>query len=258
MDQFLELIQQSIDNSIFPKMYGEFDVKAFLMPYVTQVGYPVINVNRINGTGIVELTQECLVCKIKNSTDLKWTVPITYTTQSSLNFQLQQSIHFFLPSYKKLFIYVNPKDWVILNIQSMGYYRVNYDNETWQQISDYMNSENFTNIHVRNRMKLLEDARFFAVKGIMPRKMFYNFLSYIKREADLFIWKNIVDIILSVLLYMDHNVMDLYRNLVKLALENVKHDKDTFDEIKALTNVRFVEYCSKEQDACRRFFVKFN
>ncbi|XP_043485217.1 aminopeptidase Q-like [Leptopilina heterotoma] len=258
MDQFLELIQQSIDNSNFPQMYGEFDVKAFLMPYLTQVGYPVINVIRNNETKRVKLTQECVVCKDKNSTNLKWTVPITFTTQSSLNFQLQQTINFLLPSNRELIIKVKPKDWVILNIQSIGYYRVNYDNVTWQQISDYMNSENFTNIHVKNRMKLLEDARFFAIKGIMPINTFYNFLAYVKREADVFIWKNLIDIIISVLLYKDHNVVDIYKNLVKLALENVKHDIKTFEELKAASNGLILDYCLTRQDICRQIFHKYN
>ncbi|XP_043485212.1 aminopeptidase Q-like [Leptopilina heterotoma] len=257
MDQFLELIQQSIDISIFPEMYGEFDVKAFLMPYLTQVGYPVINVIRNNETKRVKLTQECVVCKDKNSTNLKWTVPITFTTQSSLNFQLQQTINFLLPSNRELIIKVKPKDWVILNIQSIGYYRVNYDNVTWQQISDYMNSEKFTNIHVRNRLKLLEDARFFTIKGIMSIQTFCNFLSYVKRERDLFIWRNLMDIILSIVLYTDHNILDIYKNLVRIALKNVKHDIDTYDVIKGASNVLFLEYCLTKQDLCRNIFCKF-
>lgn len=70
-----------------------------------------------------------------------------------------------------------------------GFYRVNYDKENWQRIIKYMNSPNFTNIHVLNRAKLLDDAYFLFLNGKLERSLLLDLASYLIREKDYIPWK---------------------------------------------------------------------
>lgn len=69
-----------------------------------------------------------------------------------------------------------------------GYYRVNYDKENWRRIAAYLNSQNYSNIHVLNRAQLLSDALQLSRHKVLDIEIFIDLVSYLHRETDIVAW----------------------------------------------------------------------
>lgn len=62
-------------------------------------------------------------------------------------------------------ISVTENEWFILNVQRGGFYRVNYDNNTWHLLLDQL-LQNHSVIHHLNRAQILDDAFNLAKIGL--------------------------------------------------------------------------------------------
>ena len=77
-----------------------------------------------------------------------------------------------------------PTDWLILNNQQSGYYRVNYDEENWKRITNELVSGNFNMIHRNNRAQLIDDAFTLARSGVIHYSIAFNLSRYLTQERD--------------------------------------------------------------------------
>ena len=108
--------------------------------------------------------------KAENSTDThdyKWWVPITYTTSDEMLFNETKPKMWMKPSQKMMTLEgmpTGPNDWVILNIQQSGYYRVNYDQKTWDAIIKQL-LENHMVFSTITRAQIIDDAFNLARSG---------------------------------------------------------------------------------------------
>jgi aminopeptidase N len=66
---------------------------------------------------------------------------------------------------------------------------VNYDLRNWKLISDFLNSDKYTNISVLNRALLLDDALDLARVGLLPYQVALNVSSYLRQETHYLPWK---------------------------------------------------------------------
>lgn len=104
-----------------------------------------------------------------NSTDThdyKWWVPLSYTTETSPDFETTKPQRWMMDTEQELTISSLPaKDkWVIFNVQETGYYRVNYDAENWNLIIQQL-KDNHESIHVINRAQIIDDVLSLARAG---------------------------------------------------------------------------------------------
>lgn len=67
----------------------------------------------------------------------------------------------------------------------IGYYRVNYDDLNWRKIANYLNSDNYTKIHVLNRAQIIDDAYHLVMARQLDIEIFLNLTNYLSRETDL-------------------------------------------------------------------------
>ncbi|XP_029158646.1 membrane alanyl aminopeptidase-like, partial [Nylanderia fulva] len=81
-----------------------------------------------------------------------------------------------------------PKKWIIFNLQQIGFYRVNYDGENWKLIARYLNSEQYTNIHVLNRAQIIDDSFHLMIQGKLNFSTFWELSSYLWQENDYVAW----------------------------------------------------------------------
>ncbi|XP_029177882.1 aminopeptidase N-like [Nylanderia fulva] len=112
-------------------------------------------------------------------------IPVTFTTQTYPNFN--NFTHYWLCKSWDL-ISLLEDGWIIFNIQQIGYYRVNYDDENWQRISNYLSYDNFTTIHVLNRAQIIDDAFHLVITGHLNASIFWNITSYLFREENYIAW----------------------------------------------------------------------
>lgn len=58
----------------------------------------------------------------------------------------------------------------------------------WYKIVDYLKSDNYTKIHVLNRLQLIEDAYYFLKNGKISFTAFLDIFSYLHQEVDYIPW----------------------------------------------------------------------
>ena len=121
-------------------------------------------------------------------TALTYTVPFTYTTSKEPNFDKFETT--FLPNTTDVqkIILSDKTDWVIANIQQVGYYRVNYDDETWHGIHHALLSPNNGNIHDVNRAQIVDDLMNLGRSGEISYNLVLDVLDYLKIETNYLPW----------------------------------------------------------------------
>lgn len=130
------------------------DVKQIMDTWTLQPGYPVILVERVSDQTI-RVSQQRYMLPTKNATDdTRWYVPITIVTKSSPTYNAIPQLWL---SYDNKSIDVEiqaeQEDFVYLNVDRTGYYRVNYDYASWKKLTT-----NFPSLPALTRSQLVDDA----------------------------------------------------------------------------------------------------
>ncbi|XP_011705878.1 PREDICTED: membrane alanyl aminopeptidase-like, partial [Wasmannia auropunctata] len=130
-DALWEAVKAQVNNTrVHPSL--NIDVKTVMDSWTTQAGYPVLTVD-VNDNGILKITQKrFLLRNIDNiATDTVWYVPLTFTTKSKLDFTNLIPKYWMSTEQSTAFYKIDPNKWIIFNLQSSGFYRVNYNNRGW-------------------------------------------------------------------------------------------------------------------------------
>ncbi|XP_048262950.1 aminopeptidase N isoform X2 [Bombus terrestris] len=180
------------DNVLDPTI----TIKQIMDTWTLQTGFPVVTVIRDYNTSSATLTQDRFMLRngtivTTSSSEPLWWIPITYTTESQLNFNTTQPSQW-MKAEKSITLSNlnwNISEWVILNIQETGYYRVNYDRKNWQLIIKHLNKDSFRNISTVNRAQLIDDALNLARAGRLDYAIALNVTSYLAHETEYLPWK---------------------------------------------------------------------
>ncbi|XP_036342052.1 membrane alanyl aminopeptidase-like [Rhagoletis pomonella] len=169
------------------KQYSE----AVFNSFTTQVGYPLITVKLSSDKSSFLINQTRFLLRDQSTSDpnLLYTVPISYTTNIESNFE-DTTPKLYLPA-AKLNVNVdlpNSVDWLIVNVQESGYYRVNYDETTWHAIHHALTSANYSNIHQLNRAQIVDDLLNLARAHIIEYELALNVLEYLESETNYLPW----------------------------------------------------------------------
>ncbi|PNF34055.1 hypothetical protein B7P43_G01128 [Cryptotermes secundus] len=159
-------------------------------------GFPVVTVGRNYTTRSATVTQarferpmEDVEARVGQAEF--WWVPITYTSEPELDFDSTRPRLWLDPAMNEtnLTDMPGPDHWVLFNVQAAGLYRVNYDLRNWKLISEFLNSNKYTDISVLNRALLLDDAMNLARVGLLPYEVALNVSSYLHHETHYLPWK---------------------------------------------------------------------
>lgn len=112
-------------NRIIKSQNSELNmnIKSIINIWITKTYYPVLKVMRDyknNIANIVYITSSDVIDKIEEN----W-IPVSYTVQSSLNFEKQRTNNFFLLNSlnrSHRIEGINQNDWIIINLQQIGKY----------------------------------------------------------------------------------------------------------------------------------------
>ena len=112
-----------------------FTVKEIMDSWtVDSAGYPVVTVTR-NGSDVIISQQRYFLPHINASDTTKWFIPISYSTSSRQ--PTTEIPDYWLPNNDTLLVIdnaVGENDWIYLNLNRTGYYRVNYDQPSWKNL----------------------------------------------------------------------------------------------------------------------------
>ena len=73
---------------------------------------------------------------------------------------------------------------------SIGYYRVNYDENNWALLISYLKSDNYEKIPPVNRAQLLDDALNLARAGVLRYGTALELAEYLVKEVDYIPWNS--------------------------------------------------------------------
>jgi aminopeptidase N len=159
-----------------------------------QKGYPLVTVTFDATNSLFRLTQKryLSITEEKPESDTSsWYIPLSFTTGASPNFDSKLFTDYFMDGQAEKTISISGFDasqWYIFNIQQLGYYRVNYDDNNWRRIIEILNSDDYDKIHVLNRAQLVDDALTLAFDGVISYDIALGVVSYLSRETDYIPW----------------------------------------------------------------------
>lgn len=187
-----ENVQIAVDED-FPS--NPPDVDQVMSSWETQSGLPYVTVSREGSTLTFE--QNRFMYTNRNSNTLWW-VPLSYVVGSNPNFTDSRA-DFWMPNVRNYSIESTsaPKeftedDWIVVNIQQGGYYRVNYDSSLWDLIVEQLDRDGdaFDQIHLFNRAQLIDDSYHFARAGLLNYDTTLRVMNYLEKETDYIPWSS--------------------------------------------------------------------
>ncbi|CAK9796737.1 Aminopeptidase N [Anthophora quadrimaculata] len=181
-DNLWVAIQNEV-NRLNDSLQLQGSVKEIMTTWTEQPGFPVVTVSI--GTGTVHLEQKRFLLRNLKATptNTTWWIPITWATSKNRDFN-KINVAYWLNQSVDTIPFEKSPEWAIFNVQSSGFYRVNYDNDSWYRIFDALNTENHQGIHVLNRAALVDDLLNLARAGLLDYKVTLDGLKYLVREEN--------------------------------------------------------------------------
>lgn len=158
-----------------------------------QAGFPVVSVTRNYNEGATEnvtLSQQRYFTTQPSTPDNStWWIPINFATAQRSNFD-NTSADAWFPQLVNFTIEVaslTANDWLIINKQESGYYRVLYDDRNYRLLSDAL-YENIDVFHNLNRAQLLDDTYNFVRTSRLTYNTFLDVARFLEFEHEYASW----------------------------------------------------------------------
>ncbi|XP_012861111.2 aminopeptidase Q [Echinops telfairi] len=190
-------------------------VKSIMDRWTQKSGFPVISLNVSSGI----MTQEPFYLgKIKTQTLLShndtWIVPILWikngTTQPLVWLDKSRKV------FPEMLVSDSDHDWVVLNLNMTGYYRVTYDELGWKKINQQLEIDHKA-IPIIHRLQLMDDAFALSKSDYIEVETALDLTKYLAEEDEIIVWH----VVLTSLVTMELENYDLYPFLKKYLLKRL-------------------------------------
>ncbi|XP_032687717.1 thyrotropin-releasing hormone-degrading ectoenzyme-like [Odontomachus brunneus] len=132
-----------------------------------------------------------------------WIIPINYITASSRKPYNISEVIWLEWGKLKVIKDIKNNDFLILNVEQTGYYRVNYDRRNWLLISTYLQKYNFSHIPPITRAQLLNDAYYFTIQHHTGPYIFTNVTKFLKEDQNFIAWYPMFNIFSEMSTYLE-------------------------------------------------------
>ncbi|XP_067209696.1 aminopeptidase Ey-like isoform X2 [Linepithema humile] len=161
------------------------NIKDLIYNWSLEGYYPTLYVTQNNSMTLITYSnyEFTLIFGMK-----QYPVYVTYTSKSLLYFE---SLHYYWLFPLQPYCYlldIDSNDWIIVNLQQIGYYRVNYDEDNWQKLKHYLYFVNHTHISLYNRAQIVDDAFHFMIMRQLNFDLFWDVTSFLLRDTDYGVW----------------------------------------------------------------------
>lgn len=165
----------------------EAETEASLVARLDQVRYQPYKLMMVNASA---------EDKLAGSGEQRWEIPITFTWTSEQNWQpttrlwLHQNRTGAFEMTRRL-APVKADEWMLVNVQQVGYYRVNYDQRNWRLLIEQLQRDH-TKILSTNRAQLLDDIFELAKSSLIDYRLAMEATKYLKAERDYLPWDSVL------------------------------------------------------------------
>ncbi|CAH1717236.1 unnamed protein product [Chironomus riparius] len=229
---------QDVLNEELPENNVNFD--SIMSSWVYQAGYPLVSISRTQD-GVLVLTQR----RYPEGSNEVYSIPLSFATKAQPNFDkktvsawmLDQKVEVPQESYG-----MSGDDWIVLNVQQTGYYRVTYSSDLWKSLAKGL-LENHNQFHLVNRRVLLSELMlgYSTLKELMATDVL-EVLSYLVNENEYLLWTDARSALSSLNatlfgteLYPEY--LDFVKSITKKQLELIGLEAIQ-DESASITNLR--------------------
>ncbi|XP_012252262.2 aminopeptidase N-like [Athalia rosae] len=166
------------------------NVKQHMDTWVTRAGFPLVTASRNYESGAVTLSQERFFLRNRDSyyPKVSWWIPINWATASAPDYSVTTPTTWISDSATTTVSVPSAGDWILLNLQQTGYYRVNYDKTNWNLLTAHLTGPNYTQISAVNRAQLIDDALNLARAGYLDYGTALGVTKYLSQEIDYIPW----------------------------------------------------------------------
>ncbi|XP_023943504.2 aminopeptidase N isoform X2 [Bicyclus anynana] len=212
-----------------PSLRG-LSVKQFMNSWTRQPGYPVVNVLRDYDSGHVTFRQRLFTNfpEPAQSKGPKWSIPISYTAADAPLGSWSTQPRLWLNDYSlRHHLPYNRSQALYVNVDSIGYYRVNYDANNWELLIESLKSNTVNN--PITKAQLIDDAFNLAKAGHLNYSYALGLSScVIDGEDSKIVW----DMLLDNIYFLNSNLratsgyiyfQDYMKILLKKQLERVNY-----------------------------------
>uniref|UniRef100_A0A8C4WJP9 Aminopeptidase n=1 Tax=Gopherus evgoodei TaxID=1825980 RepID=A0A8C4WJP9_9SAUR len=192
-------------------------VKKIMDSWTCQNGFPVLTLNL--STGIISQEQFYNKRTENNTTyNNTWIVPISWIRNGSAQplVWLDKSSKMF----PEMQITDSEHDWILLNVNMAGYYRVNYDPLHLKRLAKLLEKDPKA-IPVVNRLHLIDDAFTLAQAGYIEIESAFELTKYLAKEDEMFVWYSVLSNLIPDNLENILNNYELYPFLKKYLLKRM-------------------------------------
>lgn len=178
------LTEQAHKDDVLSK---EVTVKEIMDTWTLQTGFPMVSVIRAYEDDFVSFKQERFSLEREIKPANLWWIPITYKTQNDNSIKtawMKAEGEIILPDLR-----VSGNEWLLVNIEQRGYYRVNYDHKNWQLLTRQLwDRQGYLNFSTANRAQMLDDSLNLAAAGYLEYDIALNVTQYLKHEKEYVPW----------------------------------------------------------------------
>ncbi|XP_004640661.1 aminopeptidase Q isoform X2 [Octodon degus] len=216
-DDLWRHFQMAIDDQ--SKILLPATIKSIMDSWTHQGGFPVITLNV--STGVMK-QEPFYLGKVENQTLLThngtWIVPILWMKNGTVQplVWLNKSSKVF----PEMQVSDSDHDWVILNLNMTGYYRVNYDKLGWKKLNQQLERDPKA-IPVIHRLQLIDDAFALSRNNYIDIETALDLTKYLAEEDEIIVWHEVLANLLTRDLYSDVKNYDIYPLLKKYLLKRL-------------------------------------
>ncbi|KRT82677.1 hypothetical protein AMK59_3046, partial [Oryctes borbonicus] len=161
------------------------NISDIMETWSSQSGYPLITIIRNKTAGNLQVSQSKFQARNESDSSL-WIVPLNYVIGNGDERKL------WLTNRSITVANVSSDKWILFNVKRTGYYRVNYDIDSWNQLIEILTT-NHEAIPLENRGQLINDAFKLAENSLISYEIPFNLTKYLHREERYIPWASVLD-----------------------------------------------------------------
>ncbi|KAH0534698.1 hypothetical protein KQX54_007077 [Cotesia glomerata] len=210
----------SLQNAYDEKFVNNsFSIKEHMDPWLNQPGYPILKVTRNYESGLVTVSQSN---SLPNHKDVTWSIPISYATRSKPDFNKTSPVTWIKQNKTSIALArVDARDWIILNVQQRGYYKVIYDMKNLELITNYLSTNDFKNIHSINRARIIDDVYNAYVLDNEYFEIAIRIIGYLHHETDYLPWWSGTELIKQIIQSTYIQANELFKSYINSITKNI-------------------------------------
>ncbi|XP_061819450.1 aminopeptidase Ey-like [Nerophis lumbriciformis] len=161
-------------------------VEAIMNRWILQMGFPVVTIDTQTGTlfqGHFLLDPDTEV-KRPSEFNYEWFVPVTWMK----NGEVASQYWLLNKSDTNPAMALGPDEWLLANINMVGFYRVNYDAHNWERLLAKLDSQH-QDIPVINRAQIIDDAFNLARAKMVDLTLALSTTRFLHREVEYMPWQ---------------------------------------------------------------------